>query len=95
LQFFGIKVNLLEGFAGISSIFLIQTGVPLSAGLALLARGEIAVFVWSHFGANELSVLAATFGLFIINLILPALWGAIIIAKINTSKPSGYEKNIA
>lgn len=95
LQFFGIKVNLIEGFAGISSIFLIQTGLPLSAGFALLARGEIALFVWQHFNANELSVLAATFGLFIINLILPALLGAIVIAKINILKPSGYEKNIA
>lgn len=95
LQFFGIKVNLLEGFTGIASIFLIQTGVPLSAGLALLARGEIAVFVWRHFSANELSVLAATFVLFIINLILPALLGAIVLAKIKVLKSSGYEKNIA
>lgn len=95
LQFFGIKVNLIEGLAGIASIFLIQTGVPLSAGLALLARGEIAVFVWSHFGANEISVLAATFVLFIINLILPALLGAIILVQRNDSKSLDYEKDTA
>lgn len=92
LQFFGIKVNLIEGFAGISSIFLIQTGVPLSAGLALLARGEIALFVWRHFGANEVSVLAATFGLFVINLILPALLGAVVLVKRSDSKSLDYEK---
>lgn len=86
LQFFGINVTLWEGVAGIWSIFLIQTGVPLSASLALLARGEIAIFVWSHFNANELSVLAATFGLFIINLVLPALLGAILLIKRSDSK---------
>ncbi len=95
LQFFGIKLTLWEGFMGIWSIFLIQTGVPLSAGLALLARGEIAVFVWRHFDANELSVLAATFGLFIINLVLPAFLGAILLIKISDSKLIGYEKNTA
>lgn len=93
LQFFGIKVTLWEGLTGIWSIFLIQTGVPLSAGLALLARGEIALFVWRHFGANELSVLAATFGLFIINLVLPALLGAILLLKRSDSKLISYEKN--
>lgn len=95
LQFFGIKVTLWEGLAGIWSIFLIQMGVPLSSGLALLARGEIAVFVWRHFGANELSVLSATFGLFVINLVLPALFGAILLLKRNDLKSLNYEKNIA
>lgn len=95
LQFFGIKVTMLEGFAGIASIFLIQTGVPLSASLALVARGEIAIYIWSHFGANELSVLAATFSLFIINLVLPALWGTAAIFKRSDLKSLGYEKNTA
>jgi len=95
LQFFGVKVNMAEGFAGIASIFLIQTGVPLSAGLALLARGEIALFVWGHFGANELSVLAATFSLFVINLILPALSGAVFLIKRQDLKSFDYEKDHA
>lgn len=79
MLFFGIKMPMIAAFAGIATIFLMQTGIPLSAGLALLARGEIAIYVWGFLGANEISVLAATFGLFVINLLLPALLGTIFI----------------
>lgn len=93
LQFLGIYVPILAAFAAIATIFLIQTGVPLPPVGAFLARAEIALFVWGSFGANEISILAATFGLFIINLTLPALLGAIFIVKIKVLKLSGYEKN--
>lgn len=86
LQFFGIEVPVLAAFAGIATIFLIQTGVPLGAGVALVARGEIALYVWGYFGANDISVLAATFLLFIINLALPALLGAIVLFTYKNKK---------
>ncbi len=81
LLFLGIDVPTEAAFAGIATIFLIQTGVPLPLLGALLARAEIALLVWGQFHANELSILAATFGLFIINLVLPALPGAILLVK--------------
>lgn len=91
LKFFGIQVSLLNALAGISTIFLIQTSVPLPPLMGILARGEIALFIWSFFGANEISILAATFGLFIINLSIPALLGVVVIVKINVLKSLGYE----
>ncbi len=92
LMFFGIEVDLGSALAGISMIYLIQTSVPLPPLMGLLARGEIALFVWSFFDANELSILAATFSLFIINLSIPAFLGVIVIVKINVLKSLGYEK---
>ncbi len=92
LLFLGIDVPPEAAFASIATIFLIQTGIPLPLFGALLARAEIALFVWGQFDANELSILAATFGLFIINLALPALPGAIFIVRINKTKSSAYEK---
>jgi hypothetical protein len=65
--------------------------VPLPAVAGLLVRGSLAVFVWSHFGANDLSSLAATFVLWIINLILPALIGTFSLASVNITKSLGYE----
>ncbi len=93
LEFLGIHLPVLAAFAAIATIFLIQTGVPLPPAGAFFARAEIALFVWGSLGANEISILAATFGLFIINLALPALLGAIFIVKIKVLKLSGYEKN--
>lgn len=86
LEFLGIHLPVLAAFGAIATIFLIQTGVPLPPVGAFLARAEIALFIWGHFGANEISILVATFGLFIINLALPALLGAIFIVKIKVLK---------
>ncbi len=92
LQYFGIEVELLEGFAGIATIYLFQTSVPLPPLLGLVARGELAIFIWSNFSENEISILAATFILWIINLIIPALVGTIFISNINIMKSLGFGK---
>ncbi|MEM9982036.1 MAG: lysylphosphatidylglycerol synthase domain-containing protein, partial [Bacteroidota bacterium] len=89
LRFFGIDAPLLTGFAGIATVYLIQTGIPLPPLLDLLARGEIALFVWSYFTTDEVAVLATSFTLFILNLIVPALIGALFIFKINILKSLG------
>ena len=95
LQFFGINAPFLEALAGIATIFLVQTSVPLPPVMGLLTRGQVALFVWSFFEGNEISVLASTYSLFVINLVLPSLIGAIFILKTNVLKSLGYEKNNA
>lgn len=78
-------------FAGIATVFLLQTSIPLPPALGLLARGEIALFVWGVFGANDLSALTASYGLFLINLLLPGLWGLTTVIRINLLKPNDHE----
>jgi uncharacterized membrane protein YbhN (UPF0104 family) len=92
LRFFGIETGLWAAFSGISFIFMIQTVLPVPAFAGLLLRGNLAVFVWAHFGAPEISSLAATFLLWIINLILPALVGTFLMFNVNISKTLGYEE---
>ncbi len=86
LRFFGVEVTFVEAWPGIATIFFLQTSVPLPPAISLLARGEIALLIWTAFGVNELSVLAATFGLFILNLCVPALLGGWFIVKTNVLK---------
>jgi hypothetical protein len=92
LLFFGLNIGFLSAISGISTIFFIQTGVPLPPIWDLFARGEVAIIVWGSFGANELSVLAATFSLWVINLILPSILGLVFIVKINIIKSIGYDQ---
>lgn len=91
LLFFGIKIPISAAFAGISTIFLVQTSIPLPPLWDLLARGEVALQIWGVFDANEISILAATFSLWVINLIIPALIGTVFIVNINVLKSLGYE----
>jgi hypothetical protein len=92
LHFFGINITLIEGLSGIATIFILQTSIPLPPLVGLLARSEIALVIWGIFSDNELSILASTFVLWILNLIIPALFGAVFIANINVLKSLGYDK---
>ena len=93
LRFFGINVPILRGASCIATIYLLQTSIPLPPVIGLMARGEIALQVWGMFSANKISILAATFTLWIINLIIPAFIGLIFILQSNISKSLGYEKS--
>jgi len=93
LRYFGVEVGLLEGLSGIATIYLFQTSIPLPPLMGLVARGELAIFIWDHFSTNEVSILAATFILWIINIIIPALIGTIFIGNTNIIKSLGFEKN--
>lgn len=79
LRFFGLELNIANGFIGISTIFLVQTSLPLPPVLGFLARGEIALLVWEELAFNPISILGATYTLWLINLILPSIVGGIII----------------
>ncbi len=92
LHFFGINVTLIDGLSGIATIFILQTSIPLPPLIGLIVRSEIAILVWGIFSTNELSILATTFVLWILNLIIPALLGAVFIANINVLKSLGYDK---
>lgn len=91
LQFYDIPAPWLTGMAGIATIFLVQASVPLPPVMGLLARGEIALFVWGHFAENQVNILAATFSLFVINIAVPALLGLVFIIQVNILKSLGYE----
>jgi uncharacterized membrane protein YbhN (UPF0104 family) len=91
LRFFGIQVGWIEGFAGIAGLFLLQTSIPLPPLAGLAARGNMAVFLWEQFGANQLAALAATFTLWVINLIIPALIGTFSVLYVNISKTKVYD----
>ncbi|MBK9737215.1 MAG: DUF3108 domain-containing protein [Saprospiraceae bacterium] len=79
MYFLGVTVSFINMCAGISSIYLIQTGIPLPAFLSVLARGELAIKIWSGPGVDQMTALVATFGLWFINLIIPSLIGLVIL----------------
>lgn len=81
IYFFGVTDDLLAAILGVVTIFFLQSNLPLPPALSVLARGEMAIFLWSVFTTNILGILAASFLLWIINLVVPALIGAIIISQ--------------
>jgi hypothetical protein len=79
--FFGVTDQLVPAILGVSTLFFLQSNLPLPPALSVLARGEMAIFLWSVFSSNVLGIVAATFSLWIINLVIPSILGAMIISQ--------------
>lgn len=92
LRFFGISLDPVTAISGIATLFLLQTSIPLPPLMGLMARGELALFIWGIFTESQIEILASSFSLWLLNLILPALFGMIFILNINVLKSLGYEK---
>lgn len=80
---FNVEVAPLVMLGNITGIILIQTGIPLPMFLSILARGEIAILVWSASGVDSITALAATFLIWFINLIVPSVIGLFILTKVD------------
>ena len=79
LQFYGAGVQASYALAAITVVFLLQTLIPSIAILDLGIRGNIALLVFSAFSANQPAILAAALSLWLINLVIPAVFGYCII----------------
>lgn len=82
----GVTSSPTYALIGVSVIFFIQSGIPLPPVLSVLARGELAIFIWAVFSDNVPAILSATFLLWFINLLVPAIVGALLIMKSKTSE---------
>lgn len=82
LDFFNIHLGIITSGLAVSIIYLIQTGLPLPSGLSFIARSSIALFVFDLFGVNAVLIILASWSLWMINLMFPALFGLILIFKL-------------
>lgn len=88
LYYVGVDIPLLAAVTGVAVIYLLQSGIPLPPMLSVIARGELAIIIWSLFSDNIGGILAATFGLWVLNLLLPALLGLLIVLNVSAEKTS-------
>jgi len=85
LVFFGIPISFPVSIMLISMMYLVQTVSPTSGFSELVVRGGATVFLFQAFAQNMTGVLAASYSIWIINLLIPSLVGAVIFgfARIN------------
>lgn len=88
LSMFGIHVPVFTAIILITMLFLIQAVIPSITIVELGVRGSLVLYIFWAFTANTLGVLSASFVLWLINLIVPAIVGSILIFKSNNFKSS-------
>ncbi len=86
LCFFNVKLNPTETFQSISSVYLLKTTIPYPPAFGFLMRGEISAWVFQFFTQNLIAVIAASMLIWIINVVIPALLGYLILVRENWLK---------
>ncbi|MCH2023288.1 MAG: flippase-like domain-containing protein [Saprospiraceae bacterium] len=84
LYFFGFEAGCCEIILGIMIVYLLQTGIPLPPSTGLLARGNIALLIFGYLSSSAIApvaILASTFSLWIINVVSPAIVGAVVLLQ--------------
>tara|TARA_B100000214_G_scaffold132042_1_gene93893 strand:- start:791 stop:1768 length:978 start_codon:yes stop_codon:yes gene_type:complete len=79
LQVFNVSVNYLDAIVLISTMLFVISIIPTIAITEITVRGSVAIFLFSLVSSNTLGILSATFVMWVINLLLPALLGTISI----------------
>jgi len=90
LKWMNIDLVSFQGFLIATLYFWAIAIIPSIAFAELGVRGQVSLFLFHSFTQNTIGILAATVGLWCINLIVPALIGSILLLKVKTFKTEKY-----
>jgi uncharacterized membrane protein YbhN (UPF0104 family) len=79
LEVFEVDISYVDSIILTSTMLFVISVIPTIAITELGIRGSIALFLFGLVSANSVGILSATFVMWIINLLLPALIGTIFI----------------
>jgi hypothetical protein len=88
ILFFSVKLGLYETTAAILSVYLLKTVVPYLPATGLIVRSEISLWVFSAFTQQLTLILAASILIWVINVVVPAIWGYFLILTTDLNKES-------
>lgn len=82
IQLMQLPIPAWQAFWLISVLFLVMAVIPTIALADLGIRGQASLELFGLFSADKLGIIAASAGVWCINLVLPALIGSILIAGV-------------
>ena len=79
LQVFGVDVSYIDAIILTTTMFFVISVIPTIAITEIGVRGSVAIFLFGLISSNTTGILSATFVMWVINLLLPALIGTAFI----------------
>lgn len=86
LYLFGVDIDVITAYRLIFLIFLVMAIVPTFALAELSIRGSVALYFMSPLSSESTGIVAASFSLWFINLVIPAIIGAFTLFFVRLSK---------
>lgn len=75
-----------QGFWSVALIFLVMAIVPSFAIADVGIRGKVAISIAGLFSSNSIALLTGTVGIWLLNLVIPALLGSLLLLTIKIFK---------
>jgi hypothetical protein len=82
LQVLQVEVSLIQGLVLVSVLFLLLSVYPTFALLELVIRQQLGILIIGLVSANTLGITAASTGIWLLNLVLPAIIGSLFILSV-------------
>lgn len=92
LQVFGVEASVLNLAMMVSVLFLVLAMVPSIALAELGFRGKVSLQLFGLLSVNHLGIVAAAAGIWIINLIIPAIAGSVLILGVRLFRNKQLKK---
>lgn len=90
LWIFGVNLTAFQGALTIPVVFFVQSVVPTIALTELGIRGATAVHFIGAYSSNDAGIVTGAYSLWIINLGLPALIGAMLLLSTRNNRNKGH-----
>lgn len=81
LRWMNVVIPLGEGYLMSAIFFGVMAIIPSIALAELGERGQVSLFLFHHLSTNTIGIIGATMGLWVLNLIIPAIVGSILLLR--------------
>lgn len=81
IYWMNVEVSLIDGLFTCALFFGVVSVVPSLTIIELGERGYVSLYLFQNFSDNVVGILAATVGLWIINLAIPAIMGSVLLLR--------------
>lgn len=81
LYWLNVSMPFFDGFWMSALFFWVITVIPSITLVELGERGQVGLYLFHHFSDNTVGILAATVGIWFINLVVPAIIGSILLLR--------------
>lgn len=86
LRWFQIDIDYLDAMAAISTMYLLSSIIPSTFILDVVVKGSIAVYLFSFFQIEEITILSIVGIMWILNFVFPSLLGSVYVLKFKLPK---------
>ncbi len=81
LYYMNVDMPAFDGYWMSALFFWVITVIPSITLVELGERGQVGLYLFHHFSDNTVGILVATVGIWLINLVLPAILGSILLLR--------------